>query len=271
MFESIIAILLGLIVGSFLNVVIYRLPRDQSVVRPGSFCPQCQAPVRWYQNIPLFSYLFLRGKCGSCANPIPWRYPLVEFITAFLFWAVDRGLLFHAPLGIAPDTGFSLLAIISQFRLWFFVSICIAITFIDLDHRLIPDELSLGGWAVGALTAYWDFRNGMGHLLIASVAGFGFFFLFAVIYEKITGRVGLGGGDIKFMGTIGVFLGLGGIWTALLLSSIIGSIVGVSYAWYQHRKTGQTGILRASIPYGPFLVMGALIELFFEVSKWLNL
>ena len=269
MFESIVSILLGLIVGSFLNVVIYRLPLDQSVIKPGSFCPHCKKEVRWFQNIPLFSYLFLRGKCGSCKSSISWRYPLVEFLTAFLFWAADRGMLFHAPLG--NGEGWSALALISQFRLWLFISIGIAITFIDLDHRLIPDELSLGGWAVGALTAYWDFRNPLFPLLLASVVGFGFFFLFAVIYEKITGRVGLGGGDIKFMGTIGIFLGIGGIWTSLLLSSIFGSIVGIGYAWYQQRKTGKTQILRASIPYGPFLVAGALVELFFEVSKWLNL
>jgi leader peptidase (prepilin peptidase)/N-methyltransferase len=122
------------------------------------------------------------------------------------------------------------------------------------------------------LTAYWDFRYGLVHLLVASICGFGFFFLFAVIYEKITGRVGLGGGDIKFMGTIGIFLGAGGIWASLILSSIIGSVIGLGLAWHQNRKSDKkTNVLRAALPYGPFLVMGALVELFFEVSRWIGL
>jgi leader peptidase (prepilin peptidase)/N-methyltransferase len=265
-FANLIVILFGLIIGSFLNVVIYRLPRDQSLVKPGSQCPACHTPVRWYQNVPLFSYLVLRGKCGSCEEPISWQYPLVEFVTAVLFWCAFRGL------------DFSLFGVISQLRLWVFIAICISIFFIDLEHRIIPDELSLGGWAFGLLTAYFDFRLGLWSLVIASIAGFGCFFLFALLYEKITGRMGLGGGDIKFMGTIGIFLGLGGIWTSLMLSSIIGSIVGISYAWWQRRKSrlqGENGeeeqsLLRSTIPYGPFLVVGALIELFFEVSKWMN-
>ena len=208
--------------------------------------------------------MFLRGKCGNCKTPIPWRYPLVEFITAFLFWAAWRGNL-----------DLSAFAIISQLRLWFFIAICVAVTFIDLDHRIIPDELSLGGWLIGALTAYWDYRNGMGHLILASVGGFGFFFLFALVYEKITGRVGLGGGDIKFMGTIGIFLGLGGIWASLMLSSILGSIVGLVMAQIQKKKQptdeAATPVLRMALPYGPFLVFGALVELYFEVSKWIGL
>jgi len=260
MMMSFLVVALGLVIGSFLNVVIYRMPKDQSIVRPGSFCPGCHAPVRWYQNIPVFSYLFLRGKCANCKVPISWRYPFVELLTAFLFWVSFKGI---------DPTVFS---VISQLRIWIFISICISVTLIDLEHRIIPDELSLGGWAIGALTAYWDFRLGMAHLLIASVCGFGFFFLFAILYEKITGRVGLGGGDIKFMGTIGVFLGGGGVWASLILSSVIGSIVGLSMAAYQNKKGMSDGpVLRAAIPYGPFLVMGALIELFFEVSRWIGL
>ena len=263
MLISFFVVALGLVIGSFLNVVIHRLPLEQSIVTPGSHCPHCKSPVHWHQNIPLLSYLALGGKCSSCKAPISPRYPFVEFVTAFLFWASFRGL------DLDPS------ALIAQFRIWAFVVICITVTFIDLDHRIIPDELSLGGWALGALTAYWDFRNGMGHLLMASIGGFGFFFAFALIYEKLTGRVGLGGGDIKFMGTIGVFLGMGGIWSSILLSSIIGSVVGLTMAAIERRRTGETpgrkAVLRTAIPYGPFLVGGALIELFFEVSKWIGL
>ena len=253
-----LVIVFGLLIGSFLNVVIHRLPLDQSIVSPGSHCPHCQSPVRWYQNLPLLSFLFLGGKCANCQARIHWRYPFVEFLTAFLFWAAFRGV------------DLSLLGIISQFRLWIFIAICVSVAFIDLDHRIIPDELSLGGWALGALTAYWDFRNGMGHLILASLGGFGFFFLFAVLYEKATGRVGLGGGDIKFMGTIGIFLGFGGIWASLMISSVVGSVIGIGLAALRKKEGGET-VMRTAIPYGPFLVFGALIELYFEVSQWIGL
>ena len=243
-------VIFGLLIGSFLNVVIHRLPLNQSIVKPGSHCPKCEKPVRWYNNLPLVSYLLLGGKCADCKNKIHWRYPLVEFLTAILFFFSFRGQV---------D--------IAQFRIWFFIAIGIAIIFIDLDHRIIPDELSLGGWAVGFLTAFWDFRNGFGHLVLASLVGFGFFFIFALIYEKITGRVGLGGGDIKFMGTIGIFLGIGGIWSSLIISSVIGVVVGLIVGRIQKNDE----ILKTAIPYGPFLVGGAFVELFFEVSKWTNI
>ena len=254
MILSALVVAFGLIIGSFLNVVIHRLPLDgQSIVKPGSHCPGCKTPIPWYSNIPLVSYLALRGKCASCKTPIHWRYPLVEFLCAFLFWYSFRSL----PM--------SVFAVISQIRIWVFIAICIAVTFIDLDHRIIPHELSLGGWAFGALTAYWDFRSGMGGLLAASIAGFGFFFLFGLAYEKITGRVGLGGGDVNFMGTIGVFLGFGGLWSAIMISSIVGTVVGLAVAKFKNSGEG----LKTSIPYGPFLVLGALVELFYEVSRWI--
>ena len=260
MMLSFLVLALGMVIGSFLNVVIYRLPLNQSVIKPGSHCPKCKCAIAWHQNIPLLSYSLLRGRCANCKTQIPLRYPLVELITGVLFFLAFKG--------IEPN----LFSIVSQVRIWIFISICVAVTFIDLDHRIIPDELSLGGWVLGAATAFWDFRYPPLHLVIASLGGFGFFFLFAVIYEKITGRVGLGGGDIKFMGTIGIFLGLGGIWAALIISSIIGSVVGIGYAWYQNRdKEKPESILRAALPYGPFLVMGSLVELFFEVSRWVGL
>jgi leader peptidase (prepilin peptidase)/N-methyltransferase len=249
MMMTIMIALFGLVIGSFLNVVIHRLPLEQSIVRPGSHCPSCGNAVRWQHNVPLLSYLYLRGKCADCGTKIHWRYPLVEFITAVLFLIAFRGSI---------D--------IAQFRIWFFIAIGVAITFIDLDHRIIPDELSLGGWAVGLLTAYWDFRNGFGHLALASFVGFGVFFLFATAYEKMTGRVGLGGGDIKFMGTIGVFTGFGGIWSSLMISSLLGVLVGVIVGRLQKNSE----LLKTSIPYGPFLVVGALIEMLYEVSKWMN-
>ena len=263
MFESIAVIALGLGVGRFLNVVIHRMPRDESIVSPGRSCPVCKASIRWYQNIPLFSFIFLKGKCAHCGAKISYRYPLVEFLTAILFFFSYRGMFL--------ETGINFHTAVAQFRIWTFVAIGVSVIFIDLDHRIIPNELSLGGWILGAMTCFWDFRSGPTSLLIASVAGFGFFYLFALGYEKMTGRVGLGGGDIKFMGTIGIFLGVGGIWASLVLSSVLGSFIGIGYAWFQQRNQVEKNLLKVSLPYGPFLVFGAFVELFFEVSKWLNI
>jgi leader peptidase (prepilin peptidase)/N-methyltransferase len=261
--ESLFVILLGLVLGSFLNVVIHRLPLDQSILHPGSHCPSCQAPVRWFHNVPVFGYLFLRGRCASCAVRISPRYPLVELLTGFLLWA--------SYLGLPGDW----VQAVSQLRIWIFVLIGIAVTFIDLDHRIIPHTLSFGGWGVGLLTCMADYRHGPWELVLASVAGFGFFFLFGLLYERLTGRVGLGGGDVNFMGTIGAFLGFGGIWSAILLSSITGSVVGLLMAaWSKRAGAGEgerEGMLRTQIPYGPFLVFGALVELFFGVSAWIGL
>jgi leader peptidase (prepilin peptidase)/N-methyltransferase len=261
--ERFLVIALGLVLGSFLNVVIHRLPRDESLAHPGSHCPACQAPVRWFHNIPVLGYLALRGRCASCGVRISPRYPLVELLTALLFS--------FSYLGLPAD----LSAAVAQFRIWIFVLIGISVTFIDLDHRIIPHTLSFGGWGVGLLTCMADYRHGPWELVLASVAGFGFFFLFGLLYEKITGRVGLGGGDVNFMGTIGAFLGFGGIWSAILISSVTGSVIGILFALWAKRQEGasssEDGVLRLKIPYGPFLVFGALVELFFGVSSWIGL
>ncbi len=264
-FQNLTVMILGSLIGSFLNVVIYRLPLDQSILLPRSHCTQCKKSIPWFYNIPVIGYFLSSQKCYSCHSKISFRYPLNEALCAILFYLSYQGL---------PE---SAVQFISQARIWFFIAIGIAITWIDLDHRIIPNELSLGGWAIGALTAFADFRHDWVELLIASLAGFGFFFVFAWLYERITGKMGLGGGDIKFMGTIGVFLGLGGVWSSILIASILGSIVGLVYAKInskplgqdQTQKTGMKAALKVAIPFGPFLVLGALFELFFEGSRWM--
>jgi leader peptidase (prepilin peptidase)/N-methyltransferase len=228
-----------LIVGSFLNVVIVRLPQEKSIVFPGSHCPQCQKTLQWYENIPVFSYLVLKGRCSGCKLPIPIRYPIVELITALLFIAVKIKF------------GFSWLLFA---RDWPFVSILIAVTFIDLEHRLIPDELSLGGLIVGLATAYWTPGLGLPAALIGAAVGFGAFYGLAWIYLRLTGKSGLGGGDIKLLAMIGAFLGLGGVFAAILISSIFGSVVGIGWALISKKEK----VMSVAIPYGPFLVVGAL-------------
>lgn len=255
-FIPVLITLLGLIVGSFLNVVIHRLPRDESVVKPASRCPNCARSIRWYENIPLVSFAALRAKCPGCKTKISYRYPLVEALTGVLFFACFRGTI---------D--------IDLFRNLVFVASGIAITFIDLDHRIIPDELSLGGWAVGLITAPWAANHSFVELLVASLVGFGVFLGFAMLYEKLTGRVGIGGGDIKYMGTLGAFLGLSGLWAAILVASVVGSVIGILYATLSKPAEGEQneGVMKASLPFGPFLVLGGFSEIFFEVSQWLIL
>jgi leader peptidase (prepilin peptidase)/N-methyltransferase len=187
---------------------------------------------------------------------------LVEFLTALLFWFSWLGIDFQ------DGNGLDWHAWIAQIRVWGFISLGIAITFIDLDHRIIPDELSIGGMVFGLATSFADFRHPWGTLALGALIGFGGFYGFALIYEKLTGRSGLGGGDIKFMGPIGAFLGWGGVWSSILISSVVGSIVGITLGALQKQKGDS--VLKMTIPYGPFLVLGSFIELFFEVSLWIQ-
>lgn len=248
--EAVISAVAGLIVGSFLNVVIHRLPRDESLIRPGSCCPNCQRPIRFYENIPLLSYLALRGKCSGCHKPIAIRYPVVEALTALLFVAT------------AMRFGFTPLLFL---RDWPFVALLVAITFIDFDHRIIPNELSLGGLVLGLATSYWTQDLGILGSVSGAALGFVIFYGFAWSYEHFTGRVGLGGGDIKLLAMLGAFLGPEGVFTTILVSSILGSVLGLLYG----RLSKQSQVMRTTIPFGPFLVLGALYAYLLGEYVWL--
>jgi leader peptidase (prepilin peptidase)/N-methyltransferase len=230
---------MGLIVGSFLNVVIIRLPQEKSIAYPGSHCPKCNAKLHWYENIPVLSYLALRGRCRSCKVPISVRYPVVELVTAILFLAAK------IKFGFTP---------ILFIRDWPFLAILVCVTFIDLDYRIIPDSLSLGGLILGLATAYWVPGFGLVAAVIGAGVGFSVFYGLAWTYMKLTGKSGLGGGDIKLLAMIGAFLGLGGVFASILISSIFGSIVGISWAILSKKEK----VMAVAIPYGPFLVIGAL-------------
>ena len=245
--------LLGLIVGSFVNVLVARLPEGRSIVRPGSHCPGCKAPIRWWDNLPVLSYLALMGKCRTCKARISVRYPLIELLTALLFVAA----LFRT------GWGFHLFV-----RDWPLMTVLVAITFIDLEHRIIPDVLSLSGAALGVLTGIMglsDRIDGYGALMGASV-GFGIFYAFAWLYQRYSGRSGLGGGDIKLLGMLGAFLGPAGVFCAILVSSVFGSVVGIGWALVSRKEN----ILSVAIPYGPFLVFGGLYYYLLGDILWLQ-
>jgi leader peptidase (prepilin peptidase) / N-methyltransferase len=237
---SAFAIGAGLIVGSFLNVVIARLPHGQSLARPRSRCPGCGAAIAAYDNVPVLSYLLLRGRCRSCRAPISVRYPVVELLTALLFQAT------HLKFGLTP----LLLA-----RDWPFVSLLVAITFIDLDLRIIPDRLSLPGLLLGLATAALTPGLGLLPALAGAALGFGLFYGMAWLYLRLTGRSGLGGGDVKLLAMLGAFVGPLGVLVTVMVSSIVGSVAGIAWG-VAHRAEG--GIMKSAIPFGPFLVVGAL-------------
>lgn len=229
--------IIGACVGSFLNVVIYRLPKKESLISPGSHCPSCGKSVRFFHNIPIAGYFFLRGKCADCGEPISARYPLVEFLTALIFTAS------LARFGLTP-TAFAYMA---------FCSALIAVTFIDLDHFIIPDSITLPGTAVGLILAWLVLPVTLKSALLGAGIGAGLFWILAVIVPH-----GMGGGDIKLMAMIGSFIGLKGTLFTIFLGSLFGSIIGIIgiLVFGKNRKT--------KIPFGPFLAVGGLMALFWE-------
>lgn len=239
--------LAGLCVGSFLNVIIHRMPLEESIVRPGSRCPHCKTPLRWRDNIPLFSFLFLRGRCAHCGAKISKRYPVVEFLTGALFLA---GAL-KEPDYLAWPFHF------------YFLSTLVACTFIDLDHWILPDKLTLPGIAVGLLGALILPETRFLPSLVGALLGGGLLLLIAWLYSLFTKKEGLGGGDIKFLAMVGAFLGPQGALVTMVLSSMIGSVFGLVLILF-FGKGGKT-----AIPFGPFLAGGALCAFLFGQELWL--
>ncbi len=228
---------MGLIWGSFYNVCIYRIPADQSVVVHSSRCPKCAAPILWYHNVPVIGFLFLKGKCYRCAQKISIQYPIIELVTGFMF------------LWLFSKFGFSwqlLGALI-------FCSMLLIISVIDLHHRIIPDELSLPGIVLGVGFAFLTGEPPWLDSILGLCLGGGVFFAVAWGYEKLTGREGLGGGDIKLLAMIGAWLGGPSILMVVILSSLVGTVVGLGVMLFQ--KKG----LKTAIPFGPFLAGAALV------------
>ncbi len=251
LFLAISFFVLGAIIGSFLNVCIYRLPRNESVIRPGSKCPACGAAIRFYDNIPLLSYLILRGKCRKCGQSISMRYAAVELLTALLFSA--QFML----LGLSPELAVALI----------FTSILIVISFVDLEFLIIPDSLSLGGLLLGLVLSFVRGRTFFGQDLVIAFGSFpafvqsllgvilggGILYAIAKLYEIVRKAEGMGGGDIKLLAMIGAFCGVTGVVFALVSGSIIGTVVGIPLMLIKRQGT------KYAIPFGPFLSLGALL------------
>lgn len=232
---------LGAAIGSFLNVIILRLPEEKSIVFPASHCPICSHAIRFYDNIPLISYLFLKGRCRNCRESISLRYPLVEMLTAIL------SVLIYWKFGPSPQ------------YLCVFVFTCslVVITFIDLDHQIIPDVISLPGIPLFFLAAVFVMKLRFLDAFLGFIIGGGVLYGVAFVYELITKREGMGGGDIKLLAMIGAFLGWQSLLFVLLVSSLTGAAVGITVMIVR----GQD--MKYAVPFGPFLSLGAIAYLFF--------
>lgn len=245
---GIFVFLFGLCVGSFLNVCIYRLPASRSIVRPRSMCLKCGYQLSAADNIPIISYAALGGKCRNCGVRISPRYPLVEMLS---------GLLAVAALyefGLTPE------ALIY----YLFIASLIVVAFIDLDHRIIPDLITLPGIPFFFLAALFLPEVGIRDSITGLFAGGGILFLVAWTYQRLTGKEGMGGGDIKLLAMMGTLMGWKGVIFTIFVSSAAGTLVGIPLMLLSRSN------MKLAVPYGPFLAAGGVVYLFFgpELIRW---
>jgi len=247
----IIIFVIGAVIGSFLNVCIYRVPRNLSIISPASRCPSCNMPIKPYDNIPFLSYILLGGKCRVCKAGIAFRYPLVELLNAVLFvFVVWRfGFAWHTVI-------YGILC-----------SALVVITFIDLDFQIIPDAITLPGILIGIVAGSLLMPDpfirtsllGFKASVIGLLAGGGLFYAIAVL-----SRGGMGGGDIKMMAMVGALMG----WKSVLLTIFLGSLTGAVFGIFLMISKGKGR--KTKIPFGPFLALGTVITLFYgqEIFSW---
>lgn len=237
-FALVVALLFGLLVGSFLNVVIYRLPRGKSVVWPASACGSCGRELRWFENVPVLSWVVLGAKCARCKSPISVQYPLVELTTALLFvlvtWLTPVGPLLAARL--------------------LFVCALVVLFGIDLEHQLLPNVITLPGVVVGVIFSLVN-PPGLRDSLIGVVLGGGVLYAIAAGYYLWRREEGLGMGDVKMLGMIGAFLGWQAVLLTLVLASLSGAVIGVAMISLQR------GSMKYALPFGTFLAIGALVAM----------
>jgi leader peptidase (prepilin peptidase) / N-methyltransferase len=240
-FFYLILLILGLVLGSFYNVCIYRLPREESIVWPGSHCPQCGHPLSLLDNFPLVSFLLLRGSCRYCQTPISFQYPLVEALTGLMT------VLIGWKFGLSW----------AFFQALILTSALLVISFIDLSHQIIPDWITYPGIGIGLVLSWLVGTPGWWSSLIGILTGGGVLWLLAAGYQLLAKKEGMGGGDIKLLAMIGAFLGWPGVLVTLLLGSLFGTLVGLVLIlfWKKDRTF--------AVPFGPFLSLGGVIHLFF--------
>jgi len=271
------AFILGACVGSFVNVVAFRLPREMSIVGPRSFCPHCERPIPAWANIPILAFIGLRGRCLLCRHPIPLRY----FITETSLAIIALYLYMRFPLGEA----------VSRFA---FCSAIFAASVIDFDWRIIPDIISLPGIPIGILAAtFFEPSVGLRRSLLGVALGGGFLFAVGEAYRLLRGKEGLGMGDVKLMAMVGAFLGWAGVLFTLFVGSIIGSVGGIMVGLSARRapqpsangeaestisgrlpdeigEADEISILQTTVPFGPFLSVAAGIYALFQPAliRW---
>lgn len=232
----------GLCVGSFLNVCIYRLPAGVSIVFPGSRCPHCEHPIRAYDNIPIIGWILLRGRCRHCKHPIALRYPMVELLTGLMAMAC------FLRFGLAPPA-------IIYFLL---CAALIVVTFIDIDHQIIPDVISLPGIPIGLGLSVFLPQLRFVDALLGVLIGGGSLYLVAWLYATLKGIDGMGGGDIKLLGMIGAFIGWQGVLFTIFIASVSGTAAGIAQMAAKRHLDG-----KLRIPFGPFLAIGTMVYVFY--------
>jgi leader peptidase (prepilin peptidase)/N-methyltransferase len=237
--EKVIIILFGLVWGSFLNVVIYRLPRGQSLVRPPSSCPRCGKRIRAYDNIPVFSFLLLRGRCRSCGTRISFVYPVVEILTALCFFVLydQYSLSLHF------------------FASCLFASALIALGFIDYFHQILPDEITLPGLLLALLYAFFRPDLSLRQALVGAVAGASFLLLIYAAYYFLRRKEGLGMGDVTMMLFVGAYVGWLKAFLTLIVASLAGAAVGLFLIYFRKKD------LHFALPFGTFLAPAAFFSL----------
>ena len=231
---------LGLIVGSYLNVLAHRLPRGISTVTPRSRCPACGAAIRARDNLPVVSWLLLRGRCRDCGAPIPARYPLVEAVTGLAF------------AGAVARFGFGLEALVAAVL----CALLVALAAIDVEHLLLPDRLTLPGIALGLGAQLVVSGGSLARGLSGALVGAGILLVLAGAWQLLRGVEGMGLGDVKMLAMIGAFLGLGGVMVTLVLGTLLGSVAGLALV-----ARGR-GTMQLQLPFGFFLAIGGLVAVF---------
>ncbi|MGB5750126.1 MAG: prepilin peptidase [Desulfobacterales bacterium] len=240
--------LVGLCIGSFLNVCIYRLPASKSIVHPRSMCPHCDTLIPFYDNIPVFSYLWLKGQCRNCKVKIPMRYPMVELLGGL--FALGTYLRF----GLGIET----------LIYYLFIAALLVVTFIDIDHRIIPDVITLPGIPVCFAASFALTAITYKDALLGILIGGGSLFLVAWVYSIITKKEGMGGGDIKLLAMMGAIVGWQGVLFTIFVASLVGTLAGLA-VMLQSRKG-----MKLAVPFGPFLSIGAITYIFFgtQLISW---